>query len=176
MPLKNTDEKDLQLRYFRGEERAFAELYRRYRLALLGLAQRRGASLVEAEDLVQETFVATYTSRKRFRGTSQLWTYLVAILQRRQSDLLRRRRPTGVLEMALAIDSSPEQHIVAATVLEAALAQLDPALREAFLLVVAQGLTSKEAGERLNTPAATIRWRVSEASKRLRTLLSEDDT
>jgi RNA polymerase sigma-70 factor, ECF subfamily len=42
-------------------------------------------------------------------------------------------------------------------------------------LVLAQGLTYREAAEVLNIPIGTLKWRVAEASKRLRVILSEEE-
>ena len=59
--------------------------------------------------------------------------------------------------------------------LETALAALPDSLREAFILVKAEGLTYREAAAALEIPQGTVQFRVHEASKRLQVLLNETD-
>ena len=59
--------------------------------------------------------------------------------------------------------------------LTCALAALPPDLREAFLLVKAEGLTSREAAQVLDIPQGTVQWQVHQASRRLRALLTEGE-
>ncbi|MFN3650583.1 MAG: sigma factor-like helix-turn-helix DNA-binding protein [Armatimonadota bacterium] len=54
---------------------------------------------------------------------------------------------------------------------------LEPSFREALLLVMSQGLTYREAAEITGEPIGTVKWRVSEASRRMRRFLeaAEED-
>ena len=59
--------------------------------------------------------------------------------------------------------------------LTCALNALPPDLREAFLLVKAEGLTHREAAQILDAPLGTVQFRVHTAARRLRALLTEDE-
>jgi RNA polymerase sigma-70 factor, ECF subfamily len=56
--------------------------------------------------------------------------------------------------------------------LERALGALEPAQREAFLLVVVLGLSYQEAGDLMGSPAGTVASRVFRARTRLAAALS----
>jgi DNA-directed RNA polymerase specialized sigma24 family protein len=65
---------------------------------------------------------------------------------------------------------------VETVVLDQALQMLDEPFREALLLVHSQGLTYREAAELRGEPVGTVKWRVSEAARRLRQILTTLDT
>ena len=50
---------------------------------------------------------------------------------------------------------------------------LEPTQREAFQLVVVEGFTHKEAAQLLEIPLGTLKWRVTEAVRRVRLDLEE---
>jgi len=143
------------------------------RLFRLSLRLSAG-SYADAEDLAQEALIAAYQSLPRFAGRARLTTYLYALTL---NCWRKRCRAEGVRPLPLkdqevvAPDSTLER-----LVLDAALAQLTEAQREAFVLVKAEGLTSKEAAAVLKVPQGTVQSRVHEATLRLRTLLSEEIT
>ena len=58
--------------------------------------------------------------------------------------------------------------------LTCALAALPPDLCEAFLMVKAEGLKYREAAQVLNIPQGTVQFRVHQACRRLRILLTEE--
>jgi RNA polymerase sigma-70 factor (ECF subfamily) len=63
----------------------------RYGDALLRYAAGRVATRDEAEDLVQETFLAAYRHRAKFDGQASFGTWLVAILRRKVADHHRKK-------------------------------------------------------------------------------------
>ena len=169
---------------FRNRERpAFDALYARHAGSLIGFALRlTGGCREDAEDLVQETFVAAFKNPSGFRGGSRVLTYLSGILLCRHRDARRRVLPV-VVRLFEESDQHPglpdgpasrlEARAVAGVVFEQALAKLDEPLRIAFLLVAAQGMTHKEAAALLEAPVGTIKWRVAEAARRMRATLME---
>jgi RNA polymerase sigma factor, sigma-70 family len=163
---------------FRGGDRAaFDALFARYAPRVLAFALHlTGGSRAEAEDLTQETFVAAFRGASAFRGGSRLLTWLLGIAVRRHRDAGRRTCPPTATLTDGDADSRPAVADVAtdAVAFRDALATLDSPLRDAFLLVAAQGLTHREAAEVLGAPLGTVKWRVAEATKRLRAALTVD--
>lgn len=151
---------------------------------VLGFALRLTGSRTEAEDLVQETFLAAFTGRDSLRARSKYLPWLLGITARRWRDRCRKITPVIVplvededqdadgREHASA-PGSPEEQVVAAMTLEGALSRLSPTLRESLLLVASQGFSYKEAAQLLGEPVGTVKWRVSEASRRMRKMLSQ---
>jgi RNA polymerase sigma-70 factor, ECF subfamily len=150
----------------------FACLFERFGGEILGLLMHltRG-DRAEAEDLTQETFVAAFQGQSKFSGRVPVRAWLAGIAVRRWRDSRRRPRPKSV---TLVIEPTvPERNPTQRIVLEQALAELPEAQQTAILLVLVRGLTYKEAGAALGEPEGTIKWRVSEASKKLRLILTE---
>jgi RNA polymerase sigma-70 factor, ECF subfamily len=170
------------LQQFRQQDRAaFDTLYAKYAKRLFRFALQLTNNICDAEDLVQETFLSAYKQPTGFRYGNWFLPYLLGICTRRHRDTNRKIRvpiATSPLD-----ENTPNLSTTGATALDNAailrldfahaLQSLDAPLREAFLVVVGQELTMIEAAIVLKTPVGTVKWRVAEAKKRLRILLSE---
>ncbi len=163
---------------FRRRERpAFDTLFARHAPGIFAFARRQTGSCEDAEEIVTETFAAAFVAAPQFLGRARLTTWLLTIARRRIQDRVRKGKLTTepLTEQPLTSPAAPLENTALATVaIEAALAQLDSAKREAFLLVVAQGLTYQEAARVLKAPTGTVKWRVHEATRFLRTYLEQD--
>ena len=153
----------------------FPALYQKYGDRIYRFCYRLSGSASDAEDLTQEVFLAAFQGAGRFEGRAsvQTWLYRIALNCWRQA----RRSPrldTTTLEDATHSGPDLEQAVTDAASLTCALAALPPDLREAFLLVKAEGLTHREAAQVLNIPQGTVQWQVHAASRRLRALLTEE--
>ena len=76
-----------------GDLRAFHELIEAHGQYAFGVAYKLLGSTQDAEDVVQETFLAALKSVGRFEGRSSFRTWLIQILAR-QAALYRRKRPS----------------------------------------------------------------------------------
>lgn len=153
----------------------FQAFYAQHGATVYRFCLRLCGSASDAEDLTQEVFLAAFQGQSRFQGRSsvQTWLYKIALNCWRHS--CRSPRPvTSVLEDSRQAGPSLEQSVTESMALTCALSALPPDLREAFLLVRAEGLKYKEAAAVLGVPLGTVQWRVHEASQRLRILLMED--
>jgi RNA polymerase sigma factor (sigma-70 family) len=65
-----------------GRQEAWSQLVERYQGRLLAFAQGKLPQRADAEDVVQETFVAFLRGQEKFRGEGSLETYLFSILRR----------------------------------------------------------------------------------------------
>jgi RNA polymerase sigma factor (sigma-70 family) len=169
------DETRLLERFRSGDRAAFDTLYARYAGPVLTFALHLTGCRADAEDLLQETFLAAYRGAAGYRGDSRLHTWLIAIALRRFRDGSRRPRPP-LLPLFEETDTpdgaSPvERTAVTAVLFRQSVDALDTNLREAFLLVVVEGLTHGEAADVLGAPVGTVKWRVAEANRRLRAAL-----
>ena len=82
-----------------GDSTAMEEFYNIYRNRLYALVlEQVGRDHAVAEDLVQEVFLAALSSLDKFRGDSQLYTWLRSIALHKLNDFYRRQarepRPT----------------------------------------------------------------------------------
>lgn len=157
----------------------FRIMHRRYADRVMGYALRlTGGRRADAEDLVQETFVAAYRSQTGFRGKSGFLAWLLGIATRRWRDTARRAVTLTVSADTENADELPddqrpfEERVADAAVLEAAMARLPERERVALLLIVSQQLTYTEAARATGEPEGTVKWRVHRAVKEMNRLLA----
>ena len=170
------EDENLARGFRRGEQEAFDQAYRAYGGRVLAYARQVTGSRTDAEDLTQEVFLAAYAGRQAFKGRSGLLTWLFSIASRRWRDRQRARQTTEI-----TVDRSylPEQGDAGGLSLDAirlrdAVAGLDPKLREAFHLVMVQGLSHSEAARAMDRPLGTVKWYTATAVRRLREVLQDD--
>jgi RNA polymerase sigma-70 factor (ECF subfamily) len=116
----------------------------------------------DADDAVQETFVAAWRALPSYRGEATARTWLFVIARRSAERVARRRRRW--LELADAAPRpAPHPHPEGAAVLEDLLSGLDQDRRMAIVLTKVIGLSYAEAAAVCECPIGTIRSRVARA-------------
>lgn len=170
-----------------GDAESFGLLVRRHQRRVYRLAVHLLKSGAEAEDVTQDTFVRAYGALDRFDGRSEPFTWIYRICVNLSLNALRSRKtrrassPEDPRVEALLIDERPAsgspQRTSADKQLGRALLEgiddLSDTLRTTLVLVCIDGLSHAEAGEVLGCPEGTIAWRVHEARKKLRGMLSD---
>ena len=173
-----------------GDRAAFEQLMRSHNLALFRTARSIVRDDADAEDVLQDAYIAALRHMGDFRGGSRLTTWLTRIvintalgrLRSRRRDnvveLLDARLPDSPLEQAMVDDpnTSPEQSVMRSQLrglLEHQIDALPLAYRAAFILREVEEMTIDEAAECLAIPAATVRTRVFRARALLRAALAE---
>ncbi len=169
----------------KGDERAFAELVRRYQAAVWGTVHRILGNSYENEDAVQEVFLRAYTAlhkfdlkypfgpwilriatnycidqlrRKKGRKT-QLWSELSEFDQRRLLNNLSRENDLEPISM-----EGGEGYT---RVAQALLDGLNPKYRAAFILREVEEKNYQEVARALGTTEVAARVRVSRARAEL---------
>jgi RNA polymerase sigma-70 factor, ECF subfamily len=165
----------------RGDLGAFDELYRTHARRLYGLTVRMLSNTADAEDMLQEIFLAAHRKLDSFRGESALGTWLYRLAVNLCLDHLRSRAGRA-MQLTDALDDEPAlpdagsrglaERTVTKMDLERALAQLPEGCRTAFVLHDVQGLEHREVGEIMGIAEGTSKSQVHKARMRLRTLLS----
>ena len=168
------------LRAMRGDAaaaRALVELYQGRVFALVSrmLAGRGRATI---EDAAQDTFLHVFRRLGAFdaHGAARLSTWILTIAARRAIDELRRRRPALLPELDRAGDGRTDERAIRrelAQAIEAALHELSPELRAAFLLREYHGLEYAEIAGALDIDLGTVKSRLSRARAALRERLAE---
>jgi RNA polymerase sigma-70 factor (ECF subfamily) len=176
---------ELMLRVGARDADAFRELAQRHASRLFRLAQSLAHHKSDAEDLVQETFMAAYRGAKHFRGDASPKTWLGQILARRAATAWRRnryRRATVSLDSAAmqqpdSRSSDGDEASIARAdelaVLTEIIKTLAPPYREVLVLREMQGLSYREIAQALNVPLGTVESRLWSARRELRRRLSE---
>jgi RNA polymerase sigma-70 factor (ECF subfamily) len=176
-------------RVLAGDHRAFEQVMRRYNRRLFRLARATLREDSEAEDALQEAYLAAYRSLARFRGDASLATWLSRLVlneclgRRRRSARRERIAPTiasaedgkEVLEMSIADTEAPDfiaMRDQVRALLERKLDELPDDFRAVFMLRSVEELSVEETAECLGLPEATVRSRHFRARGLLRAALS----
>lgn len=169
------DDADLLRRAGHGEGGAFRELVNRHGRYLFGVARLlAGNRSYDADDLLQETYVAALAAAGRFRGDASVKTWLVSILVR-QAALLRRkvqRFPRLASKEAISqggmnasnAGTASDAKLDLARMLEA----LSPEHRQVIVLRELQRMSYEEIAEALGVPRGTVESRLFRAREDLR--------
>ncbi|MDQ7778869.1 MAG: RNA polymerase sigma factor [Planctomycetota bacterium] len=172
----------LMERVNRGDMAAFEEIVRRHQSALVNFFRRSNASMEEAEECAQETFVRMYNYRSRYRALpGRFAAFMYVVARHVWVDRCRRSQRLRRLTTQLAIDSAPPKRPAsgltqAETRIDAqkALDVLSDKLREVVVLSVFQGLDYSQIAEVLGIPLGTVKSRIFLAFQQMRSVLSHD--
>ena len=179
-----TEDLALVERCRRGDLAAFEAIYRTHSGRLYNLALRMAGNQADAEDVLQEIFLAAHRKLDSFRGESALGTWLYRLAMNLCLDRLRSRAAKAD-QMTRGLDEEPfladpgsrrlADRAVARLDLERALAQLPPGCRMAFVLHDVEGLEHREVAEALGIAEGTSKSQVHKARLRLRAILGHRD-
>lgn len=174
------DERRLVRQLKKDDRQAFAELLDRYESRVYRLAVRYVRTSADAEDLVQEVFLAIHKSIAGFQERSTLSTWIYRIALNHCLEYQRRRKTVTVpLEdtTAMASTGSRDDPVQMATRGElseqvgAAIEHLSDLHRQVILLHEMHGLTYQECADILDVPVGTVKSRLSNAFAQLREIL-----
>jgi len=178
------DELALIERCRKGDLGAFEELYRTHAGRLYSVALRLVGNPADAEDLLQEIFLAAHRKLDTFRGESSLGTWLYRLATNLCLDHLRSRTgrsrhvtdsiddEPGLFDVAT---SSLAEQTVTRMDLERALARLPEGCRSAFVLHDVEGLEHREVAEILGVAEGTSKSQVHKARLKLRKMLGSQE-
>jgi RNA polymerase sigma-70 factor (ECF subfamily) len=166
-----------------GAPGAFEEVYRANAPRLFGLACRL-VGRTDAEDLLQEIFLAAHRKLGLYKGESSLGTWLFRLATNLCLDHLR-SRGVKFAQVTDALDDEREVAIaqrggvlsaVERLDLERALATLPPGCRAVFVLHDVEGFEHKEIGALLGIADGTSKSQLHKARMRLRAALASPAT
>ncbi|MEV7806886.1 RNA polymerase sigma factor [Microbispora sp. NPDC088329] len=166
------------------EPEVFAVLFDRHAPSLHRYAARR-LGPDNAEDVVSETFLAAFQSRRRYdvrHADARPWLYGIAsnvIGKRRRSELtVYRAYVRSGVHPATVSGGLVEDGVTTLAVnrpLAAALAALKPGDRHVLLLVAWADLTYEEVSRALGIPLGTVRSRLNRARRKIREALTNKE-
>jgi RNA polymerase sigma factor (sigma-70 family) len=163
-------DRELLRRFATGDQAAFAALVRRHTEFVMGVCRRSLATVQDAEDACQATFLILARKAKATRWQPSIANWLHATARRVAQNArrsverrARRERRAAVPEATTPIDAISGRELV--EMLDAELGRLPPIYREPLILCYLAGLTRDEAAARLQLPAATLKTRLDRARK-----------
>lgn len=187
------DDATLARRVAARDAAAFELLMRRYNQRLYRLARSMLRADADAEDALQDAYLAAFQAIGSFRGEASLGTWLSRVVANQCFARLRRQaRRDNILPMvsvggdpdeegepmmASAPGETPERALLRSelrAVLERKLDELPEAFRTVFVLRCVEELTVEETAQCLDIPEATVRSRHFRARSLLRESLAQE--
>lgn len=161
-----------------GNPAAFPALVDRHARICLRYATRMLGNIQDAEDVTQETFVRAHGALARYDGRVAFRTWLLSILINRCRTAMGAQRRRD----AVVVDGVDMEHVgrdapddlALRDAIERALARLEPAQREAFLLKHVEQLSYEEMARVTGAGVSALKMRVQRACERLQSLLEDD--
>ena len=162
-----------------GDDHAFAELTRRHKSRVFGVAARFARDASELEDICQDVFVQAYFKLRQFRRDSPFEHWIMRITTYKCYDYLRkRRRDSAVISVDALLESGYEPHAPEPRAphpdlerLHAALAQLSAKERLVITLLELEERTVQEIAALTGWSAANVKVRAFRARAALRKLM-----
>lgn len=171
-----------------GDRVSFEQLMRRHNRRLYRLARATLRDDAEAEDALQDAYLAAYRAMDKFRGDSTLATWLSRMVLNECLGRLRKSvRRQNVIPMVTSDEmdntacdderASPDKAAVRGEIramLERRLDELPEDFRVVFVLRVVEELSVEETAASLGIPEATVRSRHFRARSLLRESLARE--
>jgi len=168
------------------DDRAFTLLMRRFKLPLYRFALRQIDDPDDAEDIVQDTFVAAHRNLARYNPKYAVSTWLYRIALNKCRDLGRKRKTRNfLLRMTAKIEDQvtnfqaegdPETQILAQNELKSLskkIADLPEALRTPLILCTIEEMSHGEAAQILGISIKAVETRIYRARKTLGKRINE---
>ncbi|NUO49017.1 MAG: sigma-70 family RNA polymerase sigma factor [Polyangiaceae bacterium] len=163
-----------------GDDAAMGRLLARHAPAIYRFGVKMCRDPEDAKDVLQDTLLSAARGIREFRGESSLstWLYKVAhsycIKKRRSSKFAPTETVSldaeGVLD-APATDKAPDEAVAdrqLSTLLDRAIAALEPANREVLVLRDVEGLTAPEVADVLGLSVQAVKSRLHRARAQVR--------
>ena len=161
-----------------GEREALAELYRRTRSAVYGLALSYLKNAHDEQDLTQDVYVQVWDCAGQYRPTGSPMGWLLAVCRNLCLMRLRRTERHAVLSEA-EWDAIPQQETGLTTeertLLQHVLSRLGEEERRIVLLHAVTGLKHREIAALLELPLPTVLSKYHRAIRKMRADLEGDN-
>jgi RNA polymerase sigma-70 factor (ECF subfamily) len=177
IPVDVDSDQDVISRVLAGDRDSFAVLIGRYSDPLYRHALGMTGSPDVAEDILQTSFIKAFHHLGEVRGRFDAW--LFRIVANGCKDWLKNIRRSHLSydeDDQPSTFASPDEDLDRTELrqdLDAALAQLAPSLREAFIMKHVEGRSYEDMADLLGTTVGALKMRVHRAREALQTLLEE---
>lgn len=154
---------------------AVTDLVERHYELLYRFAYRLSGSAADAEDLVQQAFLAAHSKLGQLREADKARAWLIAVVRNAYRKSLRRDRPlpfATVGDVPEPCDEGALERMIDAESVQAALAELPEEFRSAVILFYFDEFSYKQIAEMLEVPIGTVMSRLSRGKAHLRQRLA----
>ncbi|MEW6412323.1 MAG: RNA polymerase sigma factor [Candidatus Zixiibacteriota bacterium] len=174
--------------FLAGDDQAFGLLVERYRKKIYSLAYQVLGNHLDADEVVQETFVRVYRKRKELNDVRYFSSFIIRVATNYAIDMLRKHKghsaipdDTATLPGSIQMDLSarvetPSESFERKRLMEEvnrALEQLPPRQRLTAILHDVEGYTKSEIAQVFDCPEATVRSNLHIARTKIRKILKQ---
>jgi RNA polymerase sigma-70 factor (ECF subfamily) len=178
-PAYSNIHQDLINRCRSGDREAQFRIYELYYKAMFNTSLRIVKDEVEAEDLMQESFLSAFEKIDTYSGTVSFGAWLKKIVVNRSLDSIRKKRmffeeldekiTSGITE------DIPEETTIDTERIRSAIMELPDGFRIVLTLYLLEGYDHKEIAEILNITSSTSRSQFTRARQKLVELLKRNE-
>ncbi len=175
-------DEQLMLAYQAGQQKAFDELYQRYRQPIFAYLMRNIGSQMQAEEVYQEVWLSLIKQRTRYTATSSFRSYLFCIAHSRLLDFYRQQGKLAANDQLHEDDATliacawhepdmqlEEQRLIAK--LQWCISQIPEEQRVVLVLKLESELSLQTIAEQLNIAFETLKSRFRYAQAKLQRCL-----
>ena len=180
---KAAEPSDEQLiaRFQQGDEYAFDLLVKRYRDPLMNFIFRFVGDKIDAEDILQETFLRLYKNKHYYKEIAKFSTWIYTIAGNLAKTELRKRKRRNLFSIHNFMSTekdyelpdkgiTPEKYtnaVITDTEIQKAIDKLSPKFKQVILLRDVQGFSYEEISQIVSIPLGTVKSRVNRARLKL---------
>jgi RNA polymerase sigma factor (sigma-70 family) len=175
-----TDEQ-LIARFQQGDAYAYDLLVKRYRDPLMNFIFRFLGNRIEAEDILQETFLRLYKNKHYYKEIAKFSTWIYTIAGNLAKTELRKRKRRNIFSIHNFMSTekdyelpdkgiTPDKYANSAITdkeIQKAIGKLSPKFKQVILLRDVQGFSYEEIAQIVNIPLGTVKSRVNRARLKL---------
>lgn len=162
-----------------GERQAQYELYQLYSKAMFNTCLRITNNEMEAEDVLQESFVSAFRNLPSYKGTASFGSWLKRIVVNNAINLVKKRRlDFQPMENATDIEDQTDEVLDADVIYEIegvkeCIQMLPEGYRTVLSLYLLEGYDHKEIAGILGVTESTSKSQFNRSKKKLREILKE---
>ena len=174
----NDTDRELVDRAIGGDERSFESLIERHYLPVYQLSFKWCRVKEDAEEITQEVFIKLSRKLNTFNHRSTFKTWLYRIVINTAKDYTRKNSAKRLYESAFAEahpgekGDDPTDDPVDEQRVYDAIDTLPHKQKAALMLVIAEGLSHKEAAHILDCSETTVSWRIHQARNALKKIFN----
>lgn len=169
-------DKDLIKCLSEGDERAFAEIYTRYKTVLFLHARRMLNEDEQARDIVQEIFTTLWIKKEELQISTSLKSYMFSSVKHKILNLLMHQKHVekhmqlmlGIYNLGTASTDILIQEKELSQLIESEIKALPTRMREVFVLSRKEELSNRDIAQKMNISEETVKKQIFYALKILR--------
>lgn len=179
MDYGNLNDSELVSLLKKNDDRAYNEIYQRYKWVLFLHALKRIRNREEAKDIVQELFITLWDKRREMEIKGHLSGYLFTAVRNRVIKFISHQQVESVyisslgnsINAGICITDHRTRENNLAEIIEKEIQDLPEKMRQVFILSRKHNLSHKEISAQLGIEETTVKRQISNALKILRTKL-----